>query len=489
MDARVLLRAVAAVVAAVVTSACDGGSPTPPAPVAPPPVPGATQVTGRERLAWLQSGDGTALSFRAYVDGVAVDLGAADCVVGGMESQCSAPLPAMSDGVHTLQLVAVSPSYGEGERSETITLQKVPARTTQAASALPDATGASSSDARSDKPASAADVIARDVRMPAQLAALPDGRLLVAEAGGRVRVVHLEAPSAPVVALEAGALLDPAPAGALAIAAHPDFATTHHAFVADIYRAEPDRLRLRVVRMREVGDRLGEPATIFETAVTAQQPSDGGEPVRTPPELAGPRLAFGAEGLLYVALPPGLVFDNEPAASRPVAAVVRLTAEGGRPADGALQGVTAHPLAFAWHPVSGELIGLVSDGQAGATLRGLAVPADALVPGVAGPTRFHVDRERMVPLLRIDALTAAAVIGTAAVAPSAASAPSAATAARWPQAVRLAMPADLDALMPGVTGHLSDLVTQGGAVFGVVSDAAPRDGVDPPLGLIVRFRP
>lgn len=506
VDARVLLRVGAAVFAAAVTSACDGGSPTPPAPIGPEPVPGATQVTGRERVAWEQPGDGTSYSFRAYVDDVVVELTAASCTVTGVESQCSAPLPAMSDGVHALQLVAVSPYGDESERSDPITLQKITARAAQTASALPDAVAAWPANAHASGPAAAAEVLARDVRLPAQLAALPDGRLLVAEAGGRVRVVDLEARQPAGVALEAGALLDPAPGGALAIAAHPDFMTTRHAFLSDLYRDDRDSLRLRVVRVREAGGRLGEPATIFVADVAPHQAPDGGAAPHTTPEAGGPRLVFGADGLLYVSLPPGLVFDREPAASEPVAAVVRLAADGSRPTKGALQGVTAHPLAFASHPASGELMAVVSDGPADATLRGLAVPAASFVPGAASPLRVRLDRDGTVPLLRIDTLTAgaalAAITGSPAGATASATAgasadttPSATVgvvataAALWPHTVRLAVPAELDGLVPGLNGHLTDLVTQGGAIYGVVADAAGGADAAEPHGVIVRFRP
>jgi len=60
-----------ALVAALIAAACGGNSPAPPpAPSTPgPSVPGATIVTGTERLAWSQAGDPWRMSFRAYVDG------------------------------------------------------------------------------------------------------------------------------------------------------------------------------------------------------------------------------------------------------------------------------------------------------------------------------------------------------------------------------------------------------------------------------------
>ena len=73
-------------------------------------------------------------------------------------------------------------------------------------------------------------------------------------------------------------------------------------------------------------------------------------------EAAGPRLAFGPDGLLYVALPPGVEFDREPAASTPHASMLRLRDDGRVPLDlPALEGVPASPIGFDWHPSTGAL--------------------------------------------------------------------------------------------------------------------------------------
>ena len=70
VGSRIPRRGAVAVVAILVASACSG-SKEPPASV--PLVPGATQVTGRERLSWEQPDDAAAYTYRAYVDGQPVD--------------------------------------------------------------------------------------------------------------------------------------------------------------------------------------------------------------------------------------------------------------------------------------------------------------------------------------------------------------------------------------------------------------------------------
>jgi hypothetical protein len=111
-------------------------------------------------------------------------------------------------------------------------------------------------------------------------------------------------------------------------------------------------MRLRVVRLREVGDTLGEPATLLEAPVVESGPRSD-----TPLDSAqaGPRMAFGPDRLLYVMLPPGMEFVNEPAASTPRAAMLRVTDDGHATPGEPLTGITSTPLAFTWHSATGAL--------------------------------------------------------------------------------------------------------------------------------------
>lgn len=474
-----------AVAAAVAAGGCGGKTPAPSPPATTPAVPGATVVTGRERLAWYQPGDGTLYSYRAYIDGMAVSVDQATCTVGDTESDCSGPLPAMSDGVHTIELVTVAPGTDyESERSPPLTVQKVSTRANRSASQLPDAI----TEGRVSAPSTiliggvelAADVIARDVLMPAQLAPLPDGRVLVAAGDGHVYVVHPGDPGGVEVALDAARLLDPPPTGALALAVPPDVATTRHAFVSYTYRDGAARLRARIVRLREVGDRLGEPAAIFDAALTPEAPA-GGDAAGGHERLRAetPRLAFGPDGLLYVALPPGLGFDGHPAASLPVPAVVRLTADGRTPTDGALTGVSVHPLAIAWHPSTRQLLGLLPDKPARAIVRPLDVARDGANAGIA---LFRSEGQGAERLLRFDALTTEGVLDLAQIAIIA--------AREWPSGVaRLAVPADLNGLVPGLRGRLEDLVSGDGVIYAAIADDTPGGPRDGTTGVVVRLRP
>ena len=316
----------------------DDDSPTGPTPVAgdTTPVAGATQVRGTEHIAWLQVGDTSRLHFRAYVNNRAVDLPAATCT----RTECSSPLPALSDGVNTIQLVNVLAGI-ESERSESITIQKAAARAFSTALPLAAARGGVRLDSVvkfSDGLEFTADIVTIGVRGPAQLATLPDGRLLISDADGRVRIMNPGEPENPAAALDAGSV-STTPIGPMGIATHPHFAENRFVYVSLLERERSDQMRLRVLRTREVGNTLGEPATLFEA------PVGGDETVAQ----VGPRMAFGPDRLLYVMLPSGLQFVNEPAASTPLASMLRLSDEG-RAASEPLSGLTATPLAFSWSP-------------------------------------------------------------------------------------------------------------------------------------------
>ena len=196
-----------------------------------------------------------------------------------------------------------------------------------------------------------ADIVATGVRAPAQLAWLPDGRLLVSDAAGSVRIVRPGEPENREPALEAGTIASLA-VGPLGLASHPDFAQNRFVYVSVLEQERPDRTRLRVVRLREVGDTLGEPATLFDVPVVESGPRSD---VSLEPAQAGPRMAFGPDRLLYVMLPPGMEFVNEPAASTPNASMVRLNDDGHATPGEPLSGITSTPVAFTWHSTTGAM--------------------------------------------------------------------------------------------------------------------------------------
>src|SRR5688572_32262644 len=99
----------------LMAAACGGTDAASP-PSSPPPSGSGDTVTGRERFGWTQAGsssDASLLQFAAYVDGVRRVLEGATCSTGNGEAlECSAPLPSMTAGRHTLELAAFYPAGG-----------------------------------------------------------------------------------------------------------------------------------------------------------------------------------------------------------------------------------------------------------------------------------------------------------------------------------------------------------------------------------------
>lgn len=346
--------------ALVVLPAC-GGSETPPA-----SQPGAgITVRGTEHLAWSQAGDVSDLRFRAFVDGQPVDLNGASCDSATPQAACISALPALTDGVHTLALTAISRRSGlESAQSAPLTVQKISGSSTSAPRssgerAWPTLPDHATAIATSASPGFVMDVVATDLRAPAQIACDPAGRLFAAEADGRVRMFRSGGPAEGELALDAQILLSPVPASPPGLCLDPEFTQNHFVYVSFLARERPGQTLLRIVRLREVGGTLGEPASVFESPVIAStlDGHGGSDPgVTTAFGSDGPRLAFGPDGFAYVALPPGAEFEDEPAASVPHPALLRLDAQGFMRASlPPVMGVVAHPIAFDWSPSTGVL--------------------------------------------------------------------------------------------------------------------------------------
>ena len=165
------------------------------------------------------------------------------------------------------------------------------------------------------------ETVARGLENPWGLAFLPDGRMLVTERPGRMRVVasdgSLSPPLAgvpPVFARGQGGLLD--------VALDPDFTTSRLVFVT-FAEPRPDGAGTAVARMR-----LNDSATGFEQAsiIFRQQPSYTGG------NHFGSRIVFDRQGALFVAL--GDRFDLRDQAqnsANTLGKIVRIAKDGSVP--------------------------------------------------------------------------------------------------------------------------------------------------------------
>jgi hypothetical protein len=248
------------VLAAALLAAC-GGKSVPSTPQLPSPDPGTViQITGREHLGWTQpaatsTGD---LHFAAYVDGNSrSELAAAACTASADGSySCESPLPPLSSGRHSLELVAWVDANGEvleSARSSSLTLE-VTGGTATAGLAV---AGASSRGAAEAPPATP--------RQPfgCGLVSASARDVLGWNAAGTLRIADVWSGRSSTLSWKTA---DDEGWEIIGAAADREFPETGRIYVAQVSMG--DDIVLRVVRYRLAGDILGERALIFQHRLT-----------------------------------------------------------------------------------------------------------------------------------------------------------------------------------------------------------------------------
>jgi len=190
------------------------------------------------------------------------------------------------------------------------------------------------------------EVVAQNLEIPWAMAFAPDGRMFLTERPGRVRVFE----RGQVLAAPALVLTDVAAVGEgglLGIAVHPDFATNHFVFLAYTARLAGGSRETRVVRYREVGNTLGEPAVILDR-VGAADIHDGA------------RVKFGPDRKLYVTMGDTAAPPTAQDPGTLTGKILRLNDDGSVPGDNPFAGSPIfsyghrNPQGLDWHPVTGE---------------------------------------------------------------------------------------------------------------------------------------
>jgi glucose/arabinose dehydrogenase len=349
-------------------SAC-GGSSNPPTPPSPGPD-GGDRITGRERIGWAQlavdSAQLATFGYAVYVDGTRNVLTGESCAAAGDSGtfECSAPLPSMTPGQHTIELASFIVSGDtvlESERSAVLRVT-VTGSTTPADTTRPE----NSSIVTSDGHRFRAVIVARGLDDPTDLAVARDGRVFVAERAGRVRVVE---PSDSARSIEAPALeLDDVAAsedsGLTAIALHPDFDRNGLVYIAYAIdeRGGP---AFRIARFRERNGILAQGAVIARSVESSSHAA----------------MRFGPDGRLYVGFSSGDDPGDAQSASSVLGKILRMNDDGTTPRDNPRASVTfssghREPRALAWQPSSGALWELDRDRESGDELNSIVGGAD-----------------------------------------------------------------------------------------------------------------
>lgn len=169
------------------------------------------------------------------------------------------------------------------------------------------------------------EIVARGLEHPWGMEFLPEGRLLVTERPGRLRIVAPDWKVSPpvggvpkVYAEGQGGLLD--------VAASPDFASTGLIFLSFAEETAGGLARTAVARGRLEGGNLADVRVIFR-----QEPAHSGS------AHFGSRLAFDREGNLFVTAGDRFSYRHEAQASGvTVGKIVRIRPDGSIPADNPL---------------------------------------------------------------------------------------------------------------------------------------------------------
>lgn len=187
--------------------------------------------------------------------------------------------------------------------------------------------------------------LATGLQIPWSLAFTPDGRLLVTERPGRVRVIQNGALLAEP-ALTLTDVFTTGESGILGLAVHPQFAANR--FVYLTYTASaPGGPVARLMRFREADNRLAEGVVLLDDVPAANIHN-------------GSRVKFGPDGRLYVTFGDVATPSVAQDAASLNGKVLRLTddglsAPGNRFASPVYSLGHRNPQGIDWHPVTGEL--------------------------------------------------------------------------------------------------------------------------------------
>jgi glucose/arabinose dehydrogenase len=310
----------------VVTStvaACGGSAPSPP--VVTPPTTNET-VTGSERIGWDQpAADAVELAtigYAIYADGQRSDAAGVTCAAAPAASgfACSARLPALTPGAHTLQIASFVNDGGLLESARSAALQ-VTVLATDSGGALPPTRGgrpgvnSRTADRSAGRPI---EVVATDIVDATDLAFAGDGQLLIAERAGTVRTIDLGRSSSSARTVHVEKLPLRSGAELLALTSDPQWPRTH--FVFAIYAdGDADNRAFTLTRFRDVDGTLGESAVLLDRIPAAAAPHAA--------------LRFGADATLYAAFDAGGDASRSDDLGSLNGKVLRLNTDGTTPKD------------------------------------------------------------------------------------------------------------------------------------------------------------
>ena len=340
---RDMKRAVALLAAAgICLAGCDKKQPETPDPGAPPQ--GEVRVSPGDRLGWTQQAadavEVASFQFALYVDGSRTTLAGASCTASGTAFECSAVLPTLSAGTHTLELASfVIDGAVTIESGRSAALRVI-------------AGGATSFSSSSMLVVTAEQVqlnlapIAEGLLFPSDLAFSNDGSIFVAERRGVVRELR-NGVLAETPALDLSLEIGRPEGGLLAITLDPTFAESRLLYALYAVDAPRDGLEFTLARFRHVDGVFGERAVLLDRTRASVNGVSGA-------------LRAGPDGKLYVALDSASDVRASGSFASYNGKVLRFntdaTTPDDQPASNPIYSLEhPQPLALDWQPATGTL--------------------------------------------------------------------------------------------------------------------------------------
>jgi glucose/arabinose dehydrogenase len=341
-------------------SACGGGeSPAAPSSNTPGNTPsnppgsssGAINVTGTEKIGWNQAPDSSGsvarYQYLGYVDGVSQVLANAACgstTAADGTFLCTASLPKMTAGLHSLTLAAQQTSGSQliSGQSAPIQLNVATSTAAMASAIVPQAPLTVTT---FDGLPLVVQTLATGLKAPSAIVAAPDGRVFITGRDGKILVWQ----SGKILSSPAFQLSDAAQTsdvGLIGMSLDPAFASNGLVFVAYTARDQRGGFVHRVLRLRDSSSVFGQALTILEE-----------QAVFTP--LHPPRIRVAADHTVYITLPA----DDQPTAQSYGSYLGKLlrinqdgtTPQSNQPPSPIISSGQAVVGGFDWQPVTGRL--------------------------------------------------------------------------------------------------------------------------------------